>query len=96
MKNLFLFMLCLVGTSSLYAQVSITPDATVPDPSSMLDVQSSTKGMLIPRMTEAQRDAIASPAVSLIIYQTDGVSGFYFFNGIGWSKINSDVTTGGT
>lgn len=63
-----------------------TPDATA-----QLDVSSITKGILIPRMTSAQRAAISTPAQGLLVYQTDGVSGFYVNRGSGiftnWSLI---------
>ena len=69
-----------------YAQVGI--NTNTPDASSVLEIKSTTGGILIPRMTEAQRDAIALPASGLMIYQTDEVSGFYFYNGAGWTKID--------
>jgi hypothetical protein len=46
----------------------------------MLDIKSTDKGLLIPRMTSAQRTGISTPVIGLIIYQTDGLPGFYFFN----------------
>jgi hypothetical protein len=46
----------------LSAQVGINTDGSQPDPSAMLDVKSSTLGILAPRMTFTERDAIASPA----------------------------------
>jgi hypothetical protein len=62
--------------NSLQAQVGV--GVATPDNSSMLEVQSTTSGFLTPRMTAAQRAAIASPATGLIVYQTDGTSGFYY------------------
>jgi parallel beta-helix repeat protein len=49
--------------------------------SAIMDVESTNKGVLLPRMTMAQRNAIPSPAHALIIYQTDATSGFYFNQG---------------
>jgi hypothetical protein len=69
-----------------YAQVGI--NTNTPDASSALEIESTAGGILIPRMTEIQRDAIVSPASGLMIYQTDEVSGFYFYNGTGWTKID--------
>tara|TARA_B100000809_G_scaffold266928_1_gene333155 strand:- start:21017 stop:22267 length:1251 start_codon:yes stop_codon:yes gene_type:complete len=64
----FLMPLVLLISSSLYAQVGI--GTTTPDNSSLLDVSSSSKGFLMPRLTTAQRDAITSPATGLMIFNT--------------------------
>ena len=61
---------------------------TAPNASSLLEVKSTTKGLLIPRMTATQRGAIASPATGLLVYQTDGTSGFYYYSD-GWKTINN-------
>src|SRR5690606_37276552 len=45
-------------------------------------------GILIPRMSEAQRDAIATPATGLLIFQTDGSEGFYYFDGTNWISLS--------
>src|SRR5687768_11988623 len=58
--------------------VRIAATTGTADPSAMLDVISSSKGVLIPRMTDAQRIAIASPATGLLVYQTNGTPGFYY------------------
>jgi hypothetical protein len=85
MRKITLITLMLFTVLS-YAQVGI--NTNTPDASSVLEIKSTTGGILIPRMTEAQRDAIALPASGLMIYQTDEVSGFYFYNGTGWTKID--------
>lgn len=78
---LFIFVLNSFAQNNINNEgVSISNAVTPPDPSAMLDVSSTTKGMLIPRMTEAQRVAIATPAVGLIVYQTDQTKGFYFWD----------------
>lgn len=64
---------------------TITPDA-----SSMLDVSSTTKGVLTPRMTSAQRIAISSPANGLLVYDTTD-NAFYFYKSSAWAKIDSKV-----
>jgi len=68
-----------------FAQVGINTET--PDASSALDIQSSTGGILIPRLTETQRDAISAPAAGLMIYQTDQDFGFYFYNGTQWTSV---------
>jgi len=80
MKTLFIVLLLAVGFS-LHAQVAINTDGTAPNSSAMLDVKSTTKGLLAPRMTLAQRNAITNPATGLTIYQTDGIPGLYYNSG---------------
>ena len=60
------------------AQNNVGVGTTTPATSSVLDVQSTTQGMLIPRMTAAQRGAIATPATGLLLYQTRRHSGLLF------------------
>jgi len=76
----------MIATYTLQAQVAIGPDGSYPDGSAMLDVQSTEKGLLPPRMTEVQRDAISSPATGLIIFNRTRNS-LDFFNSIKWISI---------
>lgn len=55
-----------------------------PDPSAILDLNSNSKGLLLPRMSEAQRNAIKNPAAGLVIFQTDQVVGTYTYDGTTW------------
>ena len=84
MKKITLFTIFLFSVLS-YAQVGI--NTNTPDSSSALDIESTTGGILIPRLTETQRDAISSPATGLMIYQTDQTTGFYFYDGNAWTRI---------
>jgi hypothetical protein len=77
MKN-FLFLLFLTLGMVSKAQVGINSDGSTPDNSAMLDVKSTAKGLLVPRMTAVQRDAIANPATGLMIFCTD--NNLYFSN----------------
>jgi hypothetical protein len=63
---------------------------TTPDASAALDISSTTKGLLIPRMTTAQRNAIPSPANGLQIFNTDNLL-FYYWNNGTWSPIGSAI-----
>jgi len=58
-----------------------------PNASAILDVASTTQGFLPPRMTQTQRNAIASPAIGLEIYQTDATEGKYIYKSSGWTYI---------
>ncbi len=59
----------------------------VPNASAALDVDSTTKGFLPPRMTAAQRTAIASPAIGLMVYCTDATEGLWINKSTGWTFI---------
>lgn len=74
-----------------FAQVAINESGTTPNGAAMLDVSSTSKGMLIPRMTKAERDVIGSPVAGLMIYQTDNTPGFYFHDGSAWKLIGSEA-----
>jgi len=60
-----------------------------PNASSLMEMISTTKGLLMPRMTKTQRDVIASPATGLMIYQTNSGPGFYYFDGSSWQPVSS-------
>ncbi len=84
MRNVYVTLLVMFFTGSIFAQVGINSDGASPDNSAMLDVKSTTKGMLIPRMLASARTSISSPATGLLVYQTDAPAGFYFYNGTKW------------
>jgi hypothetical protein len=75
----------------LYCQVGINPDGSSPDPSSMLDVKSTAKGFLAPRMSTTDRVAIVTPAEGLLVYDTDLHAFFIFCDG--W-KLSLTGSTG--
>ena len=93
--SLFLAFLAVIISHPIHAQVGI--GTTTPDASAVLDIQSSSndKGILIPRMTQAQRNAISSPATGLMIFQTDGNVGFYFYDGSSWESFGEVKTVNG-
>jgi hypothetical protein len=66
---------------------------TTPAASALLDLTSTSKGMLIPRMTAAQKTAIATPSTGLLIFQTDAPAGFYYYTGSNWLNISNLGTT---
>jgi uncharacterized protein (TIGR02145 family) len=93
MKQFFTFLALVVFTATTYAQVGI--GTTNPDPSAALDITSTTKGLLVPRMTQAQRNAISSPATWLIVICTDcGNSGeLQVYNGTTWTNMIGGTAT---
>jgi hypothetical protein len=86
----FYVLLCLLSSGGVLAQVGI--GTTTPNASSMLDVESTTKGILIPRMTTTQRNAIASPAQGLQIYNTTK-STVEFYSGTSWKSFDFSVNS---
>jgi hypothetical protein len=87
MKKLFIFLFLATGLSA-WSQVAINTDGTNPDNSAMLDVKSTSRGMLVPRMTSAQRTAIASPANGLMVYDLNTAS-FWYFSVSVWQEIGA-------
>lgn len=85
--RVFLSSILLLMAYTGFAQVGI--NTTNPDPSAMLEVKSTIAGVLIPRMTQAQKTAITTPATGLLIYQTDGTTGFWYYNGTVWTMFTS-------
>ena len=67
---------------------------TSPNASSLLEIKSTTKGFLAPRMTIAQRNAIVTPATGLFIYQTNSTPGFYYYDGSAWKAVSGASSTG--
>ena len=79
LKIFAVMFFCLTVSS---AQVGIGTET--PESSSMLDISSTSKGILVPRMTENQKNAISTPAQGLLVFQTNGTVGFYSYDGSSW------------
>ncbi|MFZ4522403.1 MAG: hypothetical protein ACOYNC_11900 [Bacteroidales bacterium] len=87
MKNIFLLIFAILFFSiTIDAQVSINTDNSPAENSAMLDVKSTSGGFLPPRMTTAQRNAIASPVEGLVIYNTEDKA-LNVYNGIAWKSM---------
>ena len=94
MKTFYLFFLLVLVSAISFAQnVGINTDGSTPNASAMLDVSSTAKGFLAPRMTAAQIAAITSPATGLLVYQTDAPAGYYYNSGTpaspSWTQIGA-------
>jgi len=97
MKTRILIVLALLQFAifkTFSQNVSINTTGNAADTSAMLDISSGIKGILIPRMTQAQRVAIFSPAEGLLVYQADETKGFYYYNTIsGWTLLAAATAT---
>ncbi|MBL0144781.1 MAG: hypothetical protein IPP48_02510 [Chitinophagaceae bacterium] len=91
MKKKFLIMLLSFSISIVKGQsLAINNDGSVANNSAILDVKSTTKGLLIPRMSKVQRTAITSPSTGLLIYQNAPDStGFYYYDGASWQWLST-------
>ncbi len=77
----------LAGNQLSAQGVAVNATGAAADTSAMLDVSSTTKGILVPRMTATQRLAIPLPATGLLVYQTDGTPGYYTYTGFYWQPL---------
>jgi len=91
-SNFIILTLILAFSTKLQAQVGIASTTITPNASAMLEVQATNKGFLPPRMTDTQRGNIATPAEGLIVYQTNGTKGYYYYNGSAWVLLGSNIT----
>jgi Chaperone of endosialidase/Head domain of trimeric autotransporter adhesin len=91
-KNNFLFIIIsaalIAGVAQVQAQ-NVGIGTTTPAYSAALDISSSSKGLLIPRLTVAQKLAIDTPVNGLLVYQTDAAPGFYYYNNSLWTNISN-------
>ena len=96
MKKIIACIIIVLSCMEITAQ-NVGIGISTPNASAALDVTSSSKGFLTPRMTTAQRSAISSPAAGLIIYNTD-CNAFNYWNGTAWipfpSNANAPATPG--
>ena len=86
---LYCFASFLVFAQAISQNVAVNSNGQAPHTSAILDLSSTSKGLLIPRMTAAQRTAIAGPATGLLVYQTDGTVGLHYYNGNTWVPLNA-------
>jgi hypothetical protein len=99
MKKLICLFILYLGTiahfEALSQGIAINTDNSNPDPSAMLDVKSTNRGLLAPRMTQAQRNAISNPATGLTIFQTDVTPGLFYNAGTpavpSWTLVGSNT-----
>lgn len=93
MKTLFITLFGLLLTiSSTYGQVAINTDDSDADASAALDIKSTVKGVLVPNLSETERNAVPSPATGLFIYNRT-VGYFNFYNGTNWMRMERTLVT---
>ena len=84
-------LLTICGYNSYSQSLAINTDGSTANASAMLDVKSTVKGLLIPRMSRTERNAITTPATGLLIFQNSPDSiGFYYYNGTAWTWVLSN------
>ena len=91
MRTIFFpFLLCLFSLleTGLYSQVAVNTSGAAPNASSILDISSTSKGLLIPRMTLAEMQAIVNPASGLLVYNTTNQA-LYNYAGGSWSMVKA-------
>lgn len=86
MKKIIILLSTLASASFLLAQNSVGIGTTSPNSSAALDITSTTKGLLIPRMTGVQRTAIATPAPGLLVFDTDTKT-IWTYDGTAWKNL---------
>lgn len=97
-RNIILTLLLAIiaGFSANAQSFSINTDGSTADTSAILDVKSTAKGILIPRMTKTQRNAIFQPATGVLVFQSGPDStGFYYYNGSTWLWMATASTSSG-
>ena len=97
MKKLSLLQVTVFLLSSLFTngQVAVTADGSLPANSAMLDVKSSSTGLLFPRLSTEARNAIPSPVAGLIIYNT-ATNHIDYFSGTKWCQVEITSTSSTT
>ena len=102
MKKKHLFVVALIAALSCASQfvnaqgLGLNTTNSPADASAMLDVSSTSKGVLVPRMLSTDISSISNPATGLLVYQTDGTAGFYFNKGTPGSPNWTAVSGGST
>ena len=99
-KIISLFLSSLFIGNLLAQETILSPNSTCincadnRDASSVFEIQSTDKGMLIPRMSEAQRMAINTPAKGLLVFDNT-TNSFWFYNGTEWEELGASSATSG-
>lgn len=100
-KDLFELFVCialaglfvLLSSGTAFGQGNVGINNPTPHAKSLLDLTSSDKGLLTPRLSAAQRTAMFpapdATGKGMLVYQTDGTQGFYYYDGAAWVMLQS-------
>ncbi|GAB3831836.1 hypothetical protein GCM10028821_22360 [Hymenobacter jeollabukensis] len=94
--RLLLPLALLIGAGYQAQSQGVGIGTTSPDGAAVLDVNSTNRGFLPARMTQAQRGLIpvTSQSAGLLVYQTDGTAGYYYYTGAGWLPLGAQGPQG--
>ena len=93
MKAAHFVLFGLFLTFPLFSRAQVGIGTVAPAASAALDIVSTARGILIPRLTLAQRNAIPNPATGLLVFQSDTDAGFFYFDGSAWNKFAVSTPT---
>jgi hypothetical protein len=108
MKKIYAYSLCLFATfmtSHIYAQNNVGIGVSNPDPSAVLELKASNKGLLIPRLpliSVTDIVTVPAPATSVLVYNTNPTItggtglGFYYWDGARWQSLSVPTASGPT
>ena len=92
MKKILILLILQVYCLAHAQNVGIGSSSFVPNSKSILELQATGKGLLIPRMTLANRpSSMSSTETGMIIYQTDNTPGFYYYDGSTWKLLSTEA-----
>lgn len=89
--RIIFMLLFFINQYTLQGQVAINTDNSTGDPSAILDIKSTSKGVLTTRMTTSQRTSISSPAIGLLVFDTN-TNSFWLYNGAAWEELAQGET----
>lgn len=91
MKKIILYLFISFITPATFAQNNVGIGTTTPNSSAVLDITSTSKGLLVPRMTTAERTAITSPAKGLMVFDNN-TSSFWYYDGSTWTSLSASAS----
>ena len=89
MKSIIVLLIVLVQMNVCAQNIAVNTDGSQPDNSAILDIKSSSKGLLVPRLTTLQRTSIAGPAMGLTVFDTETFSYWMYRGDVngGWAEL---------